>query len=68
MNKIQRYEELYGGDFIVVEDLIQWLHDHARHGDINSVYSDLFKALGVVNTVVGIADVSNPQLNNVSEP
>ena len=68
MNKIQRYEELYGGDFIIVEDLIQWLHNHARHGDINTIYSDLFKALGVVNTVVGIADVSNHELNDSSEP
>ena len=68
MNKIERYEELYDGDFIHVEDLIQWLHNHARHGDINTIYSDLFKALGVVNTVVGIADVSNHELNDSSEP
>lgn len=67
MDKIERYEELYGGDFICVEDLVQWLHNHARYGDINTIYSDLFKALDRVNTVVGIADVSNTQLNNVSE-
>ncbi len=68
MDKIERYEELYGGDFICVEDLVRWLHNHARYGAINTVYSDLFKALDRVNTVVGIADVSKPKLNNTSKP
>ena len=68
MNKIKLYDETRSGlmehefgDYVKVEDLIQWLHNHVRNGNISTVYSDLFKALGEVNTVKGISDKGDSQ-------